>query len=112
VRNFGRASEQRALATIRVGYSTPDETLKSIPKVLETIVREQPNARFERCHLKVLGEYCLQFELSYFVLHPKINPLLDLQQAVNLRILEEFRRLGVEFAYPAQRVVVESASFS
>ncbi len=110
VRNFGRASEQRALATIRVGYATPDETLKGIPKLLETIVREQANARFERCHLKVLGEYCLQFELSYFVQHPKINPLLDLQQAVNLRILEEFRRLGVEFAYPVQRVVVESAN--
>jgi small-conductance mechanosensitive channel len=112
VRNFGRASEQRALATIRVAYATPDETLKSIPKLLETIVREQANARFERCHLKVLGEYCLQFELSYFVEHPKINPLLDLQQAVNFRILEEFRRLGVELAYPAQRVVVESASAS
>jgi len=109
VRNFGRASEQRALASIRVGYATPDEILKSIPKLLETIVREQANARFDRCHLKVIGEYCLQFELSYFVQHPKINPLLDLQQAVNFRILEEFRRLGVEFAYPAQRVVVEGA---
>jgi small-conductance mechanosensitive channel len=106
VRNFGRATEQRALATIRVGYATPDEILRGIPKLLETIVREQANARFERCHLKMIGEYCLQFELSYFVQHPKINPLLDLQQAVNFRILEEFRRLGVEFAYPAQRVVV------
>src|ERR1700722_14779241 len=109
VRNFGRAPEQRALATIRVGYATEGETLKGIPKLLESIVREQANARFERCHLKVLGESCLQFELSYFVQHPKINPLLDLQQAVNLRIIEEFRRLGVEFAYPAQRVLIESA---
>jgi small-conductance mechanosensitive channel len=109
VRNFGRAPEQRALATIRVGYATQGETLKGIPKLLESIVREQANARFERCHLKVLGESCLQFELSYFVQHPKINPLLDLQQAVNLRIIEEFRRLGVEFAYPAQRVLIESA---
>jgi small-conductance mechanosensitive channel len=110
VRNFGRAPEQRALATIRVGYATPGETLKGIPKLLESIVREQANARFERCHLKALGESCLQFELSYFVQHPKINPLLDLQQAVNLRIIEEFRRLGVEFAYPAQRVLIESAN--
>jgi len=70
-------------------------------------VREQTNARFERCHLKTLGDSCLEFELSYFVQQPKINPLLDLQQAVNFRILAEFRRLGVEFAYPAQRIVVE-----
>src|SRR5579862_5053163 len=109
VRNYGRAPELRALATIRVDYGTPGETLHALPKVLEGIVREQPNARFERCHLKTLGESCLQFELSYFVENPKINPLLDLQQAVNLRIIDEFRRLGVAFAYPAQRVVVESA---
>jgi len=108
VRNFGRAPEQRALATIRVDYATPGETLQRIPKLLEHIVREQPNARFERCHLKALGESCLQFELSYFVQNPKHNPLLDLQQAVNFRIIDEFRRLGVGFAYPAQRVVVES----
>jgi small-conductance mechanosensitive channel len=110
VRNFGRAPEQRALATIRVDYTTSGELLKSIPKLLEHIVREQANARFERCHLKTLGESNLQFELSYFVQNPKTNPLLDLQQAVNYRIIDEFRRLGVGFALPAQRVTVETAA--
>lgn len=107
VRNYGRAPEQRALATIRVDYATPGETLRGIPKLLEQIVREQENARFERCHLKTLADSCLLFELSYFVQQPKLNPLLDLQQAVNLRIVEEFRRRGIEFAYPAQRVLFE-----
>jgi hypothetical protein len=30
---------------------------------------------------------------------------------VNFRIIDEFRRLGVEFAYPTQRVVVDAAGF-
>jgi small-conductance mechanosensitive channel len=107
VRNFGRAPEQRALATIRVDYATPADKLQAIPKLLEHIVREQQNVRFDRCHLTALGDSSLQFELSYFVQQPKLNPLLDLQQAVNFRIIEEFRRLGVEFAYPTQRVVVD-----
>ena len=107
VRNFGRAPEQRALASIRVDYATPTETLRAIPKLLEGIVREHGNVRFERCHLTALGDSSLQFELSYFVQQPKLNPLLDLQQAVNFRIVEEFRRLGVQFAYPTQRVVVD-----
>ncbi len=101
VRNFGRAPELRTLATIRVDYATPGETLQSIPKLLEGIVREHAHARFDRCHLKTIGESCLQFELSYFAQQPKLNPLLDLQQAVNFRIIDEFRRLGVQFAYPA-----------
>lgn len=107
VRNYGRMPEQRILATLRVAYSTPGETLAAIPKLLEGIVREQANARFDRCHLKTLGDSSVLFELSYFAQQPKLNPMLDLQQVVNFRILDEFRRLGIDFAYPAQRVIVE-----
>jgi small-conductance mechanosensitive channel len=107
VRNFGRMTEQRVLATLRVPYATPGETLVGIPPLIERIVREQPSARFERCHLKLLGDSDLQFELSYFAQAPQDNPLLDLQQTVNYRIVEEFRRLGIEFALPAQRIVLE-----
>jgi small-conductance mechanosensitive channel len=105
VRNFARAEEQRALATIRVSYETPTGVIKGIPKLIEGIVREQPNARFDRCHLKTLGDSALLFELAYFVRQPAVNSSLDLQQAVNLRILEEFRRLDVDVAYQAQHVV-------
>src|SRR5580692_918036 len=107
VRNFGRLSQLRILATIRVGYDTPIDKLKALPTMLENIVREHSQARFERCHLKTLGESSFQFELSYFVQQPATNPMLDLQQAVNFRIIDELRRLGLEFAYPAQLVFLE-----
>ncbi len=100
VRNYGRAQEQRALATIRVAYETPSDQLRKIPALLESIVREQENARFERCHLKTLGDSALHFELSYFVQQPNLNPLLDLQQTVNFRIIEEFRRYGRRIRLP------------
>ena len=38
---------------------------------------------------------------------PAVNSMLDLQQAVNFRIIDELRRSGVEFAYPAQLVVFD-----
>ena len=90
----------------RVNYETASDKLHSIPRLLESIVREQANARFERCHLKTLGDSALHFELSYFVQQPSLNPLLDLQQTVNFRIIDEFRRLGIEFDYPTQRVIL------
>jgi small-conductance mechanosensitive channel len=105
VRNFGRAEEQRALTNIRVPYDTPSAKLREIPKILEGIVREHSSVRFERCHLKALGEAALHFELSYFVQQPSRNPLLDLQQAINFRIIDEIRNMGVEFDYPTQRVI-------
>jgi small-conductance mechanosensitive channel len=107
VRNFGRLSEQRILATIRVGFDTPADKLQALPTLLENIVREHSQARFERCHLKSLGESALQFELSYFVQQPATNSILDLQQAVNFRIIDELKRLGVKFAYPAQVVFLD-----
>ena len=107
VRNFGRLSEQRILATIRLGFDTPTDKLKALPQLLEKVVREHPQARFERCHLKTLAESSFQFELSYFVQQPAVHPMLDLQQAVNFRIIDELRRLELEFAYPAQLVLLE-----
>ena len=100
VRNFARAAELRALATVRVAYDTPAEVLREIPRLLESIVRGQPYARFERCHLKALGDTALLYELSYFRSEPAAHPLLDLQQAVNLAIVEEFQRRGIRFAPP------------
>ncbi len=107
VRNYGRMPEQRTLMTIRVTYTTPGDTLRHIPKLLEDIVREQANTRFDRCHLKTMGDSSLHFELSYFVQQPKLNPLMDLQQSVLFRIIDEFARLGIEFAYPTQRILLE-----
>ncbi len=112
VRNFSRAQELRALTTIRVSYETPCDTLRDIPKLLEGVIREQANSRFERCHLKALGDSALHFELSYFVLQPALNSLLDLQHAVNLAIIDEFRRAGIEFDYPTQRVVLAATDRS
>jgi small-conductance mechanosensitive channel len=108
VRNYGRVAELRTVTTLRVAYDTPTETLLAIPPLLERIVAEQPNARFERCHLKSFGDWALHFELSYFRQDPALYPLLDLQQAVNFRIIEEFRRLKVDFAVPAQRVITSA----
>jgi small-conductance mechanosensitive channel len=107
VRNFGRMRERRLLATIRVSYQTPADKLQEIPQLLNKIIGEYPQARFERCHLMTLGESNLQFELSYFVQQPNVNSPLDLQQSVNLRIIDELRRLGVEFAYPTQLVYTD-----
>jgi small-conductance mechanosensitive channel len=107
VRNFGRLAEQRVLSTIRVTYETPAAQLKSLPKLLEGIVREHTQARFERCHFRSLGESAFQFELSYFVQQPALNPVLDLQQAVNFRIVEELKGLNIEFAYPTQVVILD-----
>jgi small-conductance mechanosensitive channel len=89
-----------------VSYDTPTELLREVPALLERIVHARPEARFERCWLKTLGESDVQFELSYYVRKPAANPLPDLQHAVNLGIIEAFRQSGIEFAHPLRRVLM------
>jgi small-conductance mechanosensitive channel len=100
VRNYGDAAQLRVLSILRVRYDTAPEKVRGIPKLLQDIVQGQPHARFERCHLKNLGEWALQFELSYFRLDPGTYPLLDLQHEVNCQILEAFAREGIRVALP------------
>jgi small-conductance mechanosensitive channel len=105
VRNFGRAAERRAIFSIGVQYETPAEKLALIPKLVAEAVAPERRARLERCHLRQFGDFALIYEISLYSLDPTLELLLDRQHAISLRIIETFRRNGIEFAYPAQRVI-------
>ena len=96
VRNFGRAPEQRALATIRVPYGTParhaaghseaagKHRARAAERALRSLSSEEPRERVpasSSCPTSCSSRRSIR--------------LLDLQQAVNFRIIDEFRRLGV-----------------
>jgi small-conductance mechanosensitive channel len=106
VRNFGRALERQALATISVAPDTPAEKLRQIPALIEQIVRRMPDARFERCHFVSIGDGSLKFELAYHSMNPAYEALMGLQQAVNFDIVEQFRAAQIEFAFPTQQLLL------
>jgi len=43
----------------------------------------------------------------YYVRVPDYNAYMDVQQAINLRIVERFEAEGIEFAYPTQTIFLE-----
>jgi small-conductance mechanosensitive channel len=97
--NFGRLYERRMLFNISVRYETPPDVVRAIPGLLAEIVREQQPVRFDRSHLVRYSDFALVFEVVYFVLDANGNLALDIQQAINLRIFEEFGRRGIVFSY-------------
>ncbi|HZF25049.1 MAG TPA: mechanosensitive ion channel family protein [Steroidobacteraceae bacterium] len=107
VRNFGRMYERRVLFTIGVAYETPRDKLTRIPGIIEAAIRAQEKTRFERSHFTAFGSSALTFESVYFVLDPDYIRYANIQQAINFRIHEELGNLGVQFAYPTQRLLVE-----
>lgn len=108
IRNFKRLEKRRISFTIGVIYGTPVEKLKKIPEMIENIISPLEHAEFDRTHFKTLGDFSLDFSVVYYVLDPAYLPYLDIQQAINLEIYQQFEKEGIEFAYPTQTVILES----
>jgi small-conductance mechanosensitive channel len=104
VRNYGRMLERRVVFATSVTYETPLEKLERIPKLIREIIEAQADARFDRSHFAKHGAASLDFETVYYVLSPDYNRYMDLQQAINLRLHRQFASLGIEFAYPTQKL--------
>lgn len=109
VRNYKRMESRRVVFQLGVTYQTTTEQVKAIPALVRDIVLEQQLARFDRAHFHKYGDFALIFEMVYYVLSPDYNLYMDVQQAINVRIKEEFERAGIEFAYPTQQLYVAQA---
>jgi small-conductance mechanosensitive channel len=105
VRNFGRLHERRSLFRLDVQYDSPVPALAAVPRAVREIIEATPATRFGRCHLLACGGTALQFEVVFFVTTPDFEVYADAQQSINLRILERFRALGVNFLGAGPTVV-------
>jgi small-conductance mechanosensitive channel len=102
IRNFGRMYERRVVFKIGVTYQTPRDKLAIIPVIIREAIEKQTNTRFDRSHFFEYGNFSLNYESVYYVLGPDYNEYMDIQQAINLYIHEQFEKEGIEFAYPTQ----------
>ena len=107
IRNYGRMYERRVQFDIGVTYQTPRDKLLRIPPIIKAAVTQHTDTRFDRSHFKQYGDFALVFESVYFVLGPDYNRYMDIQQAINLHIHEQFEKAGIEFAYPTQTLLVK-----
>jgi len=107
VRNYGRMKERRVVFAIGVTYETPVELVEKIPPLIRTIVEAQKDTRFDRSHFQKHGASSLDFETVYFVLSSDYNKYMDIQQAINFSLHRKFAELGIEFAYPTQRLIID-----
>ncbi|MBV9698061.1 MAG: mechanosensitive ion channel [Gammaproteobacteria bacterium] len=97
LRNFGRLRERRALVKLDVHYETEVAALATVPRVVREIVEGTPGTRFDRCHLLGVGGPALSFELVYYCTSADYKAYADALQSINLRILERFRAMDVNF---------------
>lgn len=104
IRNFKRMQERRVVLEFGVTYQTPSADLEEIPEIIERHIDQEELARFDRAHLKGLGESSLKYEVVYWVLDPDFNIHMDVQQTLLLALVDEFRGRDIHFAFPTRTV--------
>lgn len=104
IRNYKRMSDRRVIVKLGVVYEISQEKIEAIPSLLESIISNTEYCKFERAHLKNLGDSALIYELSYLVQNPDFLIYMDASQKVNFEILRVFGNEKIGFAYPTQTV--------
>jgi small-conductance mechanosensitive channel len=107
VRNFKRMARRRVVFRLGVTYRTSAERLREIPGIVAGVFREIEGTALDRVHFFSFGDSSLLHEIVYFVDGNDYARYMDVQQAVNLRIIEEFGKRGIEFAYPTQTLYLK-----
>ncbi|EMR02383.1 mechanosensitive ion channel family protein [Cesiribacter andamanensis] len=102
IHNFKRMQQRRVVFKVGVTYDTPLEQLKELPQVFKSIILEQDPVRFDRAHFQAYADSSLTFEIVYYVLSSDYTTYMDIHQAINLRIYEEFQKREIEFAFPSR----------
>lgn len=107
IHNYKRMLKRRISFTVRVIYQTPLYQLKEIPGIIEQIVGGIEAAKLDRAHFSSLGDSSLNFEVVYYVLGSDYTKYMDIQQEINLRVIEEFQKRNIGFAYPTQKIIYD-----
>lgn len=110
VQNYKRMKERRVKFYFGVTYETELSKLRKIPDMVRKIIEFQEIVRFDRAHFYKYGDFSLDFECVYYVLDSDYKVYMDIQQAINLEIFDEFRRAGIDFAYPTTREIIDMGS--
>ncbi|WP_281211708.1 mechanosensitive ion channel family protein [Pseudomonas fulva] len=106
IQNYKRLQERRIVFEFGLSYDTPTEAVKKAPGIVEEAIKAQTQARFDRAHLRGFGKEALEFECVYIVQDPGYNLYMDIQQAINFKLLERFSKIGAKFAVPVRAIKV------
>jgi small-conductance mechanosensitive channel len=102
IQNMARMTRRRAVFTVGVTYDTPTDKLRAIPPILTEIVKSQEPVTFDRAHFSGLTGSAMNFEVVYWVETADYVRFMDIQQEIYLQLVDRFKELEIEFAFPSQ----------
>ncbi len=108
IRNYKTMQERRVVFSLGVEFSTPHKKLKNIPQMIKTVIDSIEKTRFDRSHFSSYGNFALNIETVYYILSSDYLTYMDIQQDINLQIFERFEQEGIAFAFPTQKIHIQT----
>lgn len=104
--NYRTMKNRRQRISIWVTYDTWVKKLKLIPEIIKDIVSKQKDVDFERCYLENMWDFSINFLMSYNILNPDYQKSLEINEKIYLKLVGEFEKEWIEFAFPSQTIYV------
>jgi small-conductance mechanosensitive channel len=110
INNYKKMKKRRIAYKIGVTYDTPTSKLKKVPGIVKKIMdKHKKLVTFDRAHFKDMGDFNLIFEIVYYLASSDYAVYMDTQQALNLDLMDAFKKEKISFAFPTQTVYVGKA---
>lgn len=117
IENTARRRTIRRQVNISITYDTPREKIASALQAIRDLLEEKgirerihPIVGFDemgpRVHFNDFNAESLNLQITYWYAPPEGNEYLEHCERVNFRIMEEFERLGISFAFPSRTIYV------
>lgn len=106
IQNYRILEKRRRYMVIGVEYSTPLEKLKVIPDLVKSIIESTNNTEFYSARFLEFADSSLNFEVIYHVTIPDYAGFVKVVEEVNYKLVDEFNKLGVGFAFPSRTLYI------
>lgn len=110
IQNYRVLEKRRQYMMIGVEYSTPLEKLKIIPGIIEKIIEDTYLTELVSVRFIEFADSSLNFELIYYVYVKDYVDFARIVEEVNYKIVDEFAKIGVGFAFPSRTLYISKDS--
>ncbi|AEM21635.1 mechanosensitive ion channel [Brachyspira intermedia PWS/A] len=110
IQNYRILEKRRQYMLLGVEYSTPLEKLKVIPNIIQTIIESTSNTEFYSARFIEFADSSLNFEVIYHITIPDYAEFVKIVEDINYKIIDEFNKLGVGFAFPSRTLYISKDS--
>lgn len=106
VENVSREEARKVKVTIGVEYTTSMKKMEEAKKILEQIIKENPDTKDESIvSFEEFADSSLNFQIIYWI--KNLNNILPAKHKINMEIKKRFEKAKISMAFPTRTVYVK-----